>query len=166
MTIWTDERKAEARRLWMAGYSASLIAESIGNDCTRNSIIGLAHRGKWGQRRPVYARSTAPKRPRRLYVKPADVKARARPPRPARPPPPPKPIPQRRMPPGGWTLLDLSHHQCHWPVNAPPRGGLYLFCGDRTFNGTAYCEYHHRIGFTGTKRQPSTAGWQPRQAGF
>jgi hypothetical protein len=166
MTIWTDERKAEARRLWMAGYSASLIAESIGNDCTRNSIIGLAHRGKWGQRRPVYARSTAPKRPRRLYVKPADVKARARPPRPARPPPPPKPIPQRRMPPGGWTLLDLGFGQCKWPVNSPPRGGTYLFCGQPiVVAGCPYCREHVAIGWTGTKRQAG-AGWQPRQAGF
>ena len=89
------------------------------------------------------------------------------PPKPPPPPPPPRNIEDMVVPVGRMiSLLDLTSHDCRWPMNAPPRGGEYLFCGEPHFNGWAYCEYHSRIAFAGTKRQASTAGWQPRQAGF
>lgn len=42
-TTWTDERKRRLLTLWKAGYSASRIAEILG-DVTRNAVISMAHR--------------------------------------------------------------------------------------------------------------------------
>jgi len=50
-------------------------------------------------------------------------------------------------------------------MNEPPRGGLYLFCGFPKADGP-YCEQHHKIAFTGTKRQASVSGWTPRPVEF
>jgi hypothetical protein len=66
------------------------------------------------------------------------------------------------------TLLDLKPHQCKWPVNEPPKGGTYLFCGEGTINGNSYCEAHAAIGFSGKGTAPPTvkAGWHPRPVEF
>lgn len=39
---WTDERIEVLRKRWMAGASASVIGNELG--CTRNAVIGKAHR--------------------------------------------------------------------------------------------------------------------------
>jgi hypothetical protein len=186
---WTPELVARLRALWKQGIPTSQMARLLGPAVTKNSVIGKVHRlrlplrnNPWGGRRGTHARGVKrptqhhrKKKPRQIAAKapldaslplPVPDTPKPPPPPPAPLPAPPRPIPQRRMPPGGWTLLDLGHGQCHWPLNSPPRGSVYIFCGDPTFNGTSYCEEHHRIGFTGTRRQATTAGWQPRQTGF
>lgn len=42
MTIWTDEKRADIAKLWMAGHSATIIGRRYG--VSRNSIIGVVHR--------------------------------------------------------------------------------------------------------------------------
>ena len=42
-TNWTDERVALLKKLWVAGVSASLIAEKLG-EVTRNAVVGKVHR--------------------------------------------------------------------------------------------------------------------------
>lgn len=39
-------------------------------------------------------------------------------------------------------LRDVGVLECVWPVNEPPRGGTYLFCGRLRANGSRYCEHH------------------------
>src|SRR5437660_9069481 len=44
-------------------------------------------------------------------------------------------------------LLDFNDHpsnpiHCRWPINEPPKGGEYLFCGEKTESGCPYCAYH------------------------
>lgn len=75
----------------------------------------------------------------------------------------PRPKPEKNC----FSLLDLSHDLCHWPVNSPARGGEYLFCGNPVETGS-YCPEHAAIGFSGkgTARATERAGWQPRQTGF
>lgn len=41
---WTDERLAEASRLWQGGLSASEIAKRLGMGVTRNAVIAKLHR--------------------------------------------------------------------------------------------------------------------------
>jgi GcrA cell cycle regulator len=41
---WTDERIDQLRTMWDKGMSASQIAEQLGNNITRNAVIGKAHR--------------------------------------------------------------------------------------------------------------------------
>ena len=40
---WTPEKVEKLRELWGKGYTASQIAEKLG-DTTRNAVIGKAHR--------------------------------------------------------------------------------------------------------------------------
>ena len=40
---WTPERENKLKELWKKGYTASQIAEALG-DTTRNAVIGKAHR--------------------------------------------------------------------------------------------------------------------------
>lgn len=40
---WTDARIDALKRMWQSGFSASLIAEELG-EVTRNAVIGKAHR--------------------------------------------------------------------------------------------------------------------------
>jgi hypothetical protein len=65
-----------------------------------------------------------------------------------------------------FTLLDLGAHDCKWPVNAPPRGGQYFFCGEPRFDGGPYCELHNRMGYQrGTAMRRSDGGvgvWYPK----
>ena len=41
---WTLAKTAKLRRLWIKGLSASAIAHEIGDDITRNMVIGKANR--------------------------------------------------------------------------------------------------------------------------
>ena len=47
---WTEEREQKLRKLWEKGYTASQIAEMLGEGATRNSVIGKAHRLKLAAR--------------------------------------------------------------------------------------------------------------------
>ena len=40
---WTSEKVENLKRLWAEGYSASRIAQQLG-DVTRNAVIGKVHR--------------------------------------------------------------------------------------------------------------------------
>ncbi len=42
--FWTDERVETLKAGWAAGLFAQQIAEQIGRRCTRNMVIGKAHR--------------------------------------------------------------------------------------------------------------------------
>lgn len=39
-------------------------------------------------------------------------------------------------------LHELERGECKWPVNDPPKGEAYLFCGCRQKNGSPYCDHH------------------------
>jgi hypothetical protein len=41
---WTDHRTEKLERLWRAGVPSSTIARMIGAGCTKNMVIGKAHR--------------------------------------------------------------------------------------------------------------------------
>ena len=42
--IWTNEQIELLTTLWSQGKTASVIAEFLGNDITKNAVIGKAHR--------------------------------------------------------------------------------------------------------------------------
>ncbi len=41
---WTPEKEQKLRQLWKKGHSGSEIASMLGDNTTRNSVIGKAHR--------------------------------------------------------------------------------------------------------------------------
>ncbi|MEN5298803.1 GcrA family cell cycle regulator [Brucella sp. TWI559] len=44
----------------------------------------------------------------------------------------------------GFPIVDLSRHQCKWPVNRAHAGELHFFCGEAVQIGQPYCEEHCR----------------------
>jgi len=65
-THLTASEREQARGLWFIGWSAGMIAEAISREAgrlvTRNSIIGLARRGKWPRRIGLARRGKWPRR--------------------------------------------------------------------------------------------------------
>lgn len=158
---WTPERDEELLRLKAQRYSAAAIAEILGDDLSRNAILGRLHRlgikeGKVVQRRTKPRKKTAVK---------------------AKKPPPPKPLqrmasvvdlfkpkrdlgeillpPRKTKPrivcteadrslastPLNVSLMELSSGSCRWPVNEPEPKEGYLFCGHPKRFGS-YCAAH------------------------
>ncbi len=57
---WTDERVSLLRQLWGNGKSASEIAQILGDEITRNAVIGKAHRlGLSGRPSPIRKKPAA-----------------------------------------------------------------------------------------------------------
>jgi GcrA cell cycle regulator len=179
---WTDERVEVLKALWADGASASAIAKRLG--VTRNAVIGKVHRLDLPARAPTperfrkaktgdMASARAPKKRapamefhgisiakrtpnplgwRAKRIKPK-VMPKPRPPRPA--------APVRR----NIGLLELTAASCRWPVNDPPRGEPYLFCGAAVEEPRVYCSDHYLIAYQrgSAPRRPELGGWTPRE---
>jgi GcrA cell cycle regulator len=153
-STWSDDRVAKLGALLAGGYSASQAAAVMG--CTRNSIIGIAHRKKLAFAsacgrpkatgpRAVTLRRKAPFRPtvprisnygNRLSV--VEVVAPA--PLPATEDTIEVPLTQRR------SLLELKDYHCRWPYGDVGSADFY-FCGGHAIEATPYCLHHCRMGY-------------------
>jgi len=145
---WTEERIAEAERLFGEGNSAAQVAAAIGGGITRNAVIGMAHRRGWTGGKPprIALGRRAPSRGNRSYHARKSAKPPAARPRPARP----VPIENLAVPVSrDVALMDLAASDCRWPNGKGP----FTFCGQRAHGGGSYCEYHSRLAYV-----PATAG--------
>lgn len=148
---WDDALIAELRTLRAAGYNAREIAVLLGNNLTRNAVIGKA----WRLRIPWGDSKRSPPTERKPVARATPRPDPPRPPKPPAPPPPPPqspPQPQAAPPMRGRRLLDLEAHHCRWPL-----GGLYdrptHFCANDKVEHTPYCSTHNRIAYN----RPRTA---------
>ena len=155
MIDWTPEVTELLTRLWVAGKSGAEIAREFGSHLgiktTRNAIIGKVHRlGLYERAKPSGPRVTkaaSRKGARRAVASVAGRRAKppARLTRPAKLPKP-KAIPPEAPTPMNLTLMDLTSRTCKWPVNDPPRGEPFLFCGVAKEAGAKpYCPFHARL---------------------
>lgn len=114
---WTDDRIKTLKKLWEKGLSASQIAAELGENVTRNAVIGKAHRLDLKSRpSPVKARS-AKKTKKALPQKPIEPKQDV------------------------VTLLDLNERICKWPEGHPGDDD-FQFCGKPSAPGLPYCPDH------------------------
>jgi hypothetical protein len=120
----------ELAQLWAEDRSVSAISAVL--NTTKGKVIGAVWRArKAGDLRfaPRPPRPKAAPKPRR--PKPVDEAVGT-----VRPPPAPKPIP----------FAGLASGMCRYPINAPARGGEFLFCGAPTARpGANYCSHHAEI---------------------
>ena len=149
---WTDERIAKLKQGWEGGMTATQIAEMLGENVTRNAVIGKAHRlGLESRPSPVKAADAAAS-PTRAAAAPPPIAA-------APPPPPvnvaaaPAPMPAQAPAPRvqakpakgakqtRTTLLDLSDKVCKWPIGHPGDADFH-FCGKGAQAGFPYCTEH------------------------
>ena len=121
---WTFERRQLVRRLWERGFTATQIAARLDIIVTRNAVIGLVHRNRWGHGMEPKAKPRKPS-PRKHATRPLP-----RQPTPARQP----------VPPEGLTIFDLRDHHCRWPEGDRPP---FRYCGQDKV-GPSYCATHHR----------------------
>lgn len=153
--FWTAERIGKLRELWdNKAISAESIALRLG--CTKNAVIGRAHRDHLPLRRPP-----APLAPR--YVRKAQSEVRKRVKKEALVHPGPAafvPNPAHlaidawhALP--GTTPIDMmamAATSCRWPIDNP--GGPMLYCGCLVAHGSTYCPTHrHRSLGAGTEAE-------------
>jgi GcrA cell cycle regulator len=155
-TSWPTERVDKLGALLADGFSASQAAAEMG--CTRNAIIGVAHRNNlvfkayYDARRPKAAepRIAKPRPPAATidYRKRATVaQARGHRPQtelPELPTPPADPVvapvEQRRG------ILELTDATCRWPHGDVGSADFY-FCGGPALKGKPYCLHHCRMAY-------------------
>lgn len=150
MSDWTQAATDLTTLLWADGKSASEISRALlgrlGFYASRNAVIGKVHRLRLPGRtmkRPSKATARKSSRQRAVVL-------------PRRPKPPPrltKPVPIKPRPIAAeapmsknLTLMELTSQTCKWPVNDPPRGEPFLFCGAAKESGIEpYCPFHTRL---------------------
>lgn len=125
-TTWTDERIELLKSLWGAGKTAAEIAKELGDNLTRNAVIGKAHRlGLSGRVSPIQKKVDKP-----LPPEPKQIKAKN----------------------GGISLLELTEKTCRYPYGDPKKEGFH-FCGGSALAGLPYCGEHAEIAYQTTTRK-------------
>ena len=132
---WTEEREQKLKELWEKGYTASQIAEMLGGDTTRNSVIGKAHRLKLAARK-VSKQSKSPKKKNEvsdLNKQEGYISRRSR-------------FKSLLLDKNFETenpkkLEELGEKNCRWPIGHPDEENFY-FCGRNPVENFSYCKLH------------------------
>ncbi len=132
---WTNEKVEKLKELWSKGYTASQIAETLG-DTTRNAVIGKAHRLNLEARAPSKQSSTTKSKDNRQVSRKNN------------------PAPMSRKAKFRSILLDknfeaenpksleeLTEQTCKWPIGHPNEEKFY-FCGRKPEGEFPYCKLH------------------------
>lgn len=162
--LWDDTAKMSLEFMWNAGLSCSKIAELLGPECSKNCVVGKAHRMGLPERRtPIIRVSPEEDAERRMPSGRLRRKGRARPPiagptlsplaelgapvvatlppLPSEITMPSRPPPKRQLP----RAASLSRvHECQFPIGDVGTPN-FRFCLDPTQEGSSYCPTHHRI---------------------
>ncbi|MGE3249957.1 MAG: GcrA family cell cycle regulator [Hyphomonadaceae bacterium] len=144
--IWDEDNVALLRRLWAEGYSAGEIARRFGAGCSRNSVIGKAHRmGLSARTKPTLAalEKRVQKKVRRLARKAAGA---------AEPHYVQETLEPLRLEDGTTaSVLTLGLFMCRFPIGDPETPG-FSFCGRSTEFPGPYCRFHARVAYRGGPR--------------
>lgn len=148
---WTPEREKCLKEMWLSGeYSAQQIADKLGNNVTRNAVIGKANRlqlskladsvsaikPKVGRRSTKANLGENEKIASNAFTKKAKVRSTVN--NKDKSLTEPKPL--------NLNLLELTDSTCKWPVNEE-MVKEYCFCGITTNSKSPYCEYHANKAF-------------------
>lgn len=144
--IWNETAVETLKKLWAEGRSVGEIAAELGG-VSRNAVIGKAHRlhlvahvnapehGKPIVRVPVAKPFIRTARLPKAKVDPVKVAAVKKMVERTAALPAPAPL--------NFTLLELNHGDCRWPVSGD--GAKTLFCGHNVEAGKSYCACHGRM---------------------
>jgi GcrA cell cycle regulator len=131
LSFWTIDRAELLRELW-ATNSSAIIAEKLG--CTRNAVIGKAHRLGL----PIKGKSGFTcRRPTQRLVSPHFGVRRRSWLDDALPPP-------RKPDAADLPIVELKPDQCRF-ATAAGDVWTHLFCGGSIQSGSAFCAFHHRV---------------------
>jgi len=132
--LWTHERLELLKEYWADGDSTRVIAERLGPEFTRNSVIGKAHRMQLESRKIEHAHVEpdqsapvpAPVRPRPVHLRPL--------------------LRFERSPGGPLGVLDLTDKTCRWPIGDVGVEGFH-FCGELSADESPYCPHHRHVAY-------------------
>jgi GcrA cell cycle regulator len=134
-TLWNDEKIGKLKKLWQEGLTTGEIGKRLG--VSKNAVVGKAHRlGLKGRPSPI-------KRPE-AGIAPAAAATSA---------PPAAPAPKKE-PVKIFTLTDLSHSTCRWPIGDPKHED-FRFCGKAVYPGKPYCLDHCAQAYVGSNKPRS-----------
>ena len=131
---WTEEKVLKLRELWTKGYTASQIAEMLG-DTSRNAVIGKAHRLNLEERAPSKSSNKSEKR----HVPKTNSKNRGYVSRKSRFKS--LMLDKNFEPENPTSLENLTDQTCKWPTGHPDEENFY-FCGRKPEKNFSYCKLH------------------------
>lgn len=148
---WNEERVELLKELWGAGKTAAEIAQQLGENITRNAVIGKAHRlGLSGRVSPIQKKAKkAAKAPAAAKTPTAVASATAATAAPRQPRSVYVDTPKEN---GGVSLMELKDRMCHWPIGDPKKPGFH-FCGDASVPGVPYCAEHTAVAYQGSVKK-------------
>ena len=136
--MWTDEKIAKLKKLWSEGLTTGEIGKRLG--VSKNAVVGKAHRlGLKGRPSPI-------KRQEPAAAAAATTTAAAGSPAPAV-----APTSSKKEPVKIFTLTDLNHNTCRWPIGDPKHED-FRFCGKQVYPGKPYCLDHCAQAYVGSNK--------------
>ncbi len=131
---WTSEKVEKLKELWTKGFTASQIAEKLG-DTTRNAVIGKAHRlnleARAPSKQPNIPRSKDNKQIIKKTASPMSRKAKFQ----------SILLDKSFEPENPKSLEELTEDTCKWPIGHPNEEKFY-FCGRKPEGDFPYCKLH------------------------
>ena len=132
---WTPEKEEKLKQYWKKGYSGSQIASMLGDDTTRNAVIGKAHRLKL-EARTVSRKSenkitTEKNNSTETKTQKMGRKARFR----------ALLLDKNFERENPIKLEELTDETCKWPIGHPHEENFY-FCGRKSMEKFPYCQLH------------------------
>jgi GcrA cell cycle regulator len=135
--MWNDEKIAKLKKLWSEGLTTGEIGKRLG--VSKNAVVGKAHRlGLKGRPSPIKRQEAA-----------APVSSPATPGAASPAPSAPKKE-QVKI----FTLTDLTHNTCRWPIGDPKHED-FRFCGKAVYPGKPYCLDHCAQAYVGSNKPRS-----------
>ena len=134
---WTTEKTDKLKKLWAEGHTASQIARILGNDISRNAVIGKAHRLNLAGRTQSRMISSPKINNNQYQQKKNNFQRRIRRPKGLR-----AIVIEKNFEPENPTSLEnLTDKTCRWPLGHPDEKDFY-FCGRLPMDERIYCKLH------------------------
>jgi len=132
---WTPEKEQKLRQLWKKGHSGSEIASMLGDNTTRNSVIGKAHRlnleartvSKRSETNISKQKNNFPEAKTQKLGRKARFKALL--------------LDKNFEQENPIKLEELTDNTCRWP-NGHPHEENFYFCGRKPLEKFPYCKLH------------------------
>jgi len=136
--MWNDEKIAKLKKLWSEGLTTGEIGKRLG--VSKNAVVGKAHRlGLKGRPSPIKRQEAAVAAPQAASTGGGHTAA------PAAPSSPKKETVKI------FTLTDLTHNTCRWPIGDPKHED-FRFCGKPVYPGKPYCLDHCAQAYVGSNK--------------